>query len=93
MRFFLLMSVYLGVYPWQPQLLLLERLQDVVRDDALHLVELGGELELLDERGDDHGGGGAADAGLAVEHDGGRRGRVLQQGQDLRKMGTQRFKT
>ena len=48
-----------------------------------NLVELRRELELLDDGRDDHAGGGAGDARLAVEHDGrGGRG-VLQHGHEL----------
>ena len=50
---------------------------------TLHLVELEGELVLLDQGGDDHAGGGPGDAGLAVEDDGRGGRRVLEEADDL----------
>merc|ERR1719420_2829109 len=69
------------------QLLLLESVKNVVRNDSSHSVQLPGQLELLDKGGGDHGGGGAGDAGLAVEDDGAGGGGVLQHGHDLVKVG------
>merc|ERR1719420_2728117 len=69
------------------ELLLLEGVKDVIRNDSSHSVQLPGQLELLDKGGGDHGGGGAGDAGLAVEDDGAGGGGVLQHGHDLVKVG------
>ena len=65
------------------ELLLLEGVKDVVRDNSPHSVQLPGELELLDEGGGDHGGGGPGDASLAVEDDGAGGGGVLEHGHNL----------
>ena len=79
--------LHLKVNPGQAELLLLESIQNVVRDDSPHSVQLPGELELLHEGGGDHGGGGPADAGLAVEDDGAGGGGVLQHRHDLVEVG------
>merc|ERR1719507_1316046 len=57
--------------------------EDVVRDDAPHPVELPGQLQLLDEGTAHNGSGGSADASLAVEDDWAGGGGVLQHGNDL----------
>ena len=77
----------LKVNSGKTQLLLLESVKNVVRNDSSHSVQLPGQLELLDKGGGDHGGGGAGDAGLAVEDDGAGGGGVLQHGHDLVKVG------
>ena len=69
------------------ELLLLEGVKDVIRDNSPHSVQFPGELELLDEGGGDHGGGGPGDAGLAVEDDGAGGCGVLEHGHNLVKVG------
>ena len=56
--------LHLDVDAGQTELLLLERVEDVVGDDSPHPVQLPGQLQLLDEGAADDGGGGSADASL-----------------------------
>merc|ERR1740131_328311 len=78
--------LHLDVDAGQTELLLLEGVEDVVRNDSPHPVQLPGQLQLLDERAADDGGGGSADASLAVEDDGAGGGGVLQHRNDLVKV-------
>merc|ERR1719391_956986 len=78
--------LHLDVNAGQAQLLLLEGVEDVVGDDAPHPVQLPGQLQLLDEGAAHNGGGGSADASLAVEDDWTGGGGVLQHGHNLVKV-------
>ena len=46
--------LYLSVDAREAELFLLQRFKDVVGNDSLHLIQLGRQLELLDQSGDDH---------------------------------------
>merc|ERR1719391_587169 len=78
--------LHLNVNAGQAQLLLLEGVEDVVGDDAPHPVQLPGQLQLLHKGAAHNGGGGSADASLAVEDDWAGGGGVLQHGNNLVKV-------
>merc|ERR1719462_27245 len=78
--------LHLNVNAGQAQLLLLEGVEDVVGDDAPHPVQLPGQLQLLHEGAAHNGGGGPADASLAVEDDWAGGGGVLKHSNNLVKV-------
>merc|ERR1719348_1759783 len=75
--------LHLDVNAGKAELLLLEGVEDVVRDDAPHPVQLPGQLQLLHEGTAHNGSGGSADASLAVEDNWTGGCGVLQHGNDL----------